>query len=144
MFFSYTSADSEWAHWIGYILQENGYTPFVHEWEIPAGGNIPGWMEKRLEEADRVIAIISPKYLENKEYSLSERLAAYWENPTGDPPFLIPIVVSETDKLPRLIGSLKRVHLHGKVENHAAEELIDFLKDPSAPEVRPIFPGGAA
>jgi hypothetical protein len=35
----------------------------VHDWEIPAGGNAPLWMNTKLAWADRLIAVISPDYL---------------------------------------------------------------------------------
>lgn len=141
LFFSYTSSDSEWANWIGYVLRDVGFEPFIHEWEIEAGGNIPDWMEKRLDEADRVLCLISPEYVANKAYSKSERLLSYWEEPVGAEPYVIPIVVKETEKLPGLVRTLRRAHLHGKTEAHAVKELIDFLRKPTPPNERPDFPG---
>ena len=60
VFISYTSKDREWAFWIARELEALGHTAFVHEWEVPAGGNIPDWMEKRLDEADHVLCVVSP------------------------------------------------------------------------------------
>ena len=45
IFVSYTSADRDWAQWIAWTLKEAGHEPFVHEWEVGAGENIPAWME---------------------------------------------------------------------------------------------------
>jgi hypothetical protein len=40
IFISYTSADSQWAHWIANELRALGHTPHVHEFEIKAGADI--------------------------------------------------------------------------------------------------------
>lgn len=141
LFVSYTASDADWAHWIGYVVRSNGYEPFIHEWEIEAGANIPAWMERRLAEADRVLCLISPEYVENRSYSKSERLASYWDEPVGEEPFVIPIVVKETEKLPGLVRGLRRAHLHGKTEAHAEKELVEFLKKPLPPSQKPEFPG---
>src|SRR4051812_9442921 len=42
IFVSYTSADKDWAHWIAWVLREVGHEPFVHEWEVRAGGEHSG------------------------------------------------------------------------------------------------------
>ena len=139
-FISYTYDDAPWAHWVGFVLMENEHEVFVHEWEIEAGGNIPEWMERRLDECDRVIAIVSDAYINNEAYSQSERLAAYWSSPSGEP-FLIPVIVSPTEKIPRLISNLKRLYIHDLVENHAEEVLISFVTPPQIPPDRPRYPG---
>ena len=45
VFISYTSSDRDWAMWIAKELQALGHKPYVHEWEIGAGGDIYAWME---------------------------------------------------------------------------------------------------
>jgi TIR domain len=44
-FFSYTSSDRQWAEWIGQCLQDLGHTPRLHDWEVPAGGDIGAWRQ---------------------------------------------------------------------------------------------------
>ena len=64
-FISFNSADQTKAHWVGWILREAGHEVAVHDWEIPAGGNAPLWMNNKLAWADRLIAVISPDYMPN-------------------------------------------------------------------------------
>src|SRR5262249_28148461 len=59
-FISFNSADRTKAHWIAWTLKEAGHEVAVHDWEIPAGGNAPLWMNTKLAWADRLIAVISP------------------------------------------------------------------------------------
>jgi hypothetical protein len=63
IFVSYTSSDSGWAFWIGKELKTLGHVVHIHEWEIPAGGNIVAWMERRLERADHALFVVSKSYL---------------------------------------------------------------------------------
>ena len=62
-FISFNSADRTKAHWIAWTLKEAGHEVAVHDWEIPAGGNVPLWMNTKLAWADRLIAVISPDYV---------------------------------------------------------------------------------
>ena len=47
-FISFNSADQTKAHWIAWTLREAGHEVAVHDWEIPAGGNAPLWMNNKL------------------------------------------------------------------------------------------------
>jgi hypothetical protein len=87
IFVSYTSSDREWASWIGYELEALGHVPHIHDWEIPAGGDIMAWMEERHDAADRVLCIVSNAYLK-KPYSSLERRAAQWATLTKRPNLL--------------------------------------------------------
>ncbi|HEX8165543.1 MAG TPA: tetratricopeptide repeat protein [Beijerinckiaceae bacterium] len=140
IFVSYTSADRDWAHWIGWTLREAGHEPFVHEWEIGAGENIPAWMARRLGEADRLLGVFSPKYMDAL-FSESERTAAYWNDPMGRRGFLIPIEVEAVPKWPEFVAPLKRLSLVDLDQEAARAALVDFLKLPGPPKEPPKFPG---
>jgi tetratricopeptide (TPR) repeat protein len=140
IFVSYTSADKDWAHWIAWTLKEAGYTPFVHEWEVPAGGNIPDWMERRVKQADHLIGVFSDRYID-PVYSKSERTAAFWKDPIGKEGFLIPVEVSRVSEWPQFVAPLKRLSLVGLDQDAAREALVVFLKPPTPPPKAPKFPG---
>jgi len=55
-------------------LEALGHVPHIDHWEVSAGGNIMEWMDKRHNEADHVLCIISKTYL-TRPYSSLERLA---------------------------------------------------------------------
>jgi hypothetical protein len=140
IFISYTACDDIWAHWIGTILLENGYEVFVHEWEVGAGENIPLWMNERLQLADRVLGVFTDAYLA-REFSKSEQLSAYWADPEGRKGRLIPVEVAPVSKWPPLVSVLRRITICDLPEHQAERKLLDFLKPPGAPAVRPTFPG---
>ena len=90
IFISYTARDRTWAYWIGVTLREHGHVPFVHEWEIGPGENIPRWMDERIKAADRLLGVFTDTYA-NALYSSAERWAAYWNDPDGRKGFLVPV-----------------------------------------------------
>ena len=140
IFISYTSSDRDWAFWVGHELQALGHTPRIHEWEIPAGGDIAAWMEARHDAADHILCIVSSAYLA-KPYSAWERRAAQWAAVTDRPNFAVPVFV-EPCKAPTLFAHLKRCDLYGLSEGDARARLKTFL-EPAAKPPRGIFPGGA-
>jgi hypothetical protein len=140
IFVSYTSKDREWAHWIGWHLQEAGHEPFVHEWEIQAGGNIPQLMEEKLAAADRLLGVFSDDYC-SALYSRSERWAAYWHDADGKKGFLVPIEIRQVREWPIFVKPLKRLSLAGLSEEEAKRRLLEFLDPPRRPVGPPKFPG---
>ena len=140
IFISYTSSDRDWAFWVGHELQALGHTPRIHEWEIPAGGDIAAWMEARHDAADHILCIVSSAYLA-KPYSAWERRAAQWAAATDRPNFAVPVFV-EPCKAPTLFAHLKRCDLYDLSEGDARARLKTFL-EPAAKPPRGIFPGGA-
>ncbi len=142
IFVSYTSSDRDWALWIGWHLGEAGHEPFVHEWEIGAGENIPRWMEDRLTQAERLLGVFSDAYCKAL-YSQSERWAAYWQDPGGRIGFLVPIEVKKVTKWPVFVEPLKRLSLIGLKDVDARNRLLEFLNPPKPPTEEPAFPGAA-
>lgn len=140
VFLSYTGADHDWAMWIGCTLRDAGHTPFVHEWELGPGGNIPAWMEKRLAESDRAIGVFSDAYC-GAFYSTAERHAAIWSSGYGASGFYVPIEVEHVAKWPVFTAPLSRVSLVDLDEATAEARLLDALRTPAPPATRPAFPG---
>ena len=99
-FISFNSADRDKAHWIAWTLKESGHEVAVHDWEIPAGGNAPLWMNTKLVWADRLIAVISPDYVPAR-YSLIEWASQIWNDPDGTKGSVIPVMHGVCDSLSR-------------------------------------------
>jgi hypothetical protein len=142
IFLSYNSHDHDWAIWIGVTLRDHGHQPFVYEWEIGAGQNIPRWMDERMAEAEHLIGVFSDAYAKAL-YSSAERWAAYWQDPAGRDGYLIPVEVETVTDWPPLVRPLNRLSLVGRSEAEAETALLAFLIPPHPPEVRPPFPGKA-
>lgn len=139
-FVSFNSADRNAAHWIAWMLRQAGHGVAVHDWELPAGGNIPLWMNEKLSWATRLIAVISPNYLPAR-YSPMEWASKLWEDPTGELGLVIPVVVQPTPHLPPLLAPLARIELFGCDEAEAERRLLDAIGERQGPSQRPDFPG---
>jgi tetratricopeptide (TPR) repeat protein len=140
IFVSYTSSDGEWAQWIGVELKALGHNPFVHEWEIAYGEDIVAWMEKRLDQADHVLCVVSDEYL-RAPFSTMERHAGFWRMAKGKPGFVLLVVVKPC-KLPSLADFYRRCELFGLPEDAARLRLKEFVAERSSPSFAD-FPGRA-
>lgn len=69
-FISYTSDDLEWANWVAWALNANGYTTFTAA-DIQAGQHIDETIEQAIITSKYVLAIISSSYLYSHSYSNS-------------------------------------------------------------------------
>ena len=139
IFVSYTSSDREWAFWIGQELETLGHTPHIHEWEIPAGGNIAAWMEQRHGNADHVLCVVSKVYLA-KDYSSWERQAAQWAAASKRRNFALPVFVEECEA-PTLLAPFKRCDLFGLSEEDARARIETYLAPAAKPSGPARFPG---
>jgi len=139
IFISYTSADRDWAFWIGHELRDLGHVTHVHDWEVSGGENIMAWMEQRHDAADHVLCVVSTSYLA-AAYSALERQAAQWATVKGRSRFALPVFV-EPCEAPTLFAPLKRCDLHGIDEDEAKARLKTFLETAQVTP-RGRFPGG--
>jgi hypothetical protein len=137
-FISFNSADGTKAHWIAWTLKEAGHEVAVHDWEIPAGGNAPLWMNTRLAWADRLIAVISPDYMPAR-YSPMEWASQIWHDPDGTKGSVIPVIVRPTSKMSPLLGGLSRIDLTNCSEDEARRRLTKGVDMPAPPELKPAF-----
>ncbi|MGA8171241.1 MAG: tetratricopeptide repeat protein [Methylocystis sp.] len=144
IFVSYTSSDRQWAEWIGHELIRLGHAPHLHDWELSAGGDIVAWMEKRHQEANHVLCVVSENYLQ-APYSSWERRAAQWAAATDRPNFALPVFVEDC-KSSTLFAHIKRCDLFraGDDAEAARERLEAFLKPAQRSAAQPSFPGRAA
>ena len=140
IFISYTSGDQAWAFWIAKAIEALGYKPFVHQWEIQAGEDILAWMEKRFDDADHALLVISATYLlKGKEYSGWERRSAEWAA-AKNPGFALPVYVEKCEA-PRLLQNFRRCDLYDLDEDAARAALAAYLAPAGPPSGAVGFPG---
>ena len=141
IFVSFTKSDQKWAHWIAQELAALHHDPHVHDWEIGPGEDIVGWMEKRHDQADYVLCVVSPDYLneEKAPFSTWERRAALWRMVRRLKGHVLLFVVKPV-RLPSLIDHFRRCDLVDLKEEEARRRIADFLRAPAPPE-KVAFPG---
>src|SRR3954464_473120 len=61
-FISHTGRDTGWAEWLGWQLQEAGWTVELDVWDWTPGGDFVARMQMALEQADRLLAVCSEAY----------------------------------------------------------------------------------
>lgn len=152
-FVSYSSLDKEWAEWIAYQLEENGYTTVIQAWDWGAGNNFIWEMQNAARTCERTIIVLSPAFL-GAIYTQPEWTQAFRRDPTGEKRLLIPIRVSECE-LEGFFGPLVYIDFLKEkppevsdLRNHLIKELLDGVKvdrkkpttEPPVPSLRRITP----
>lgn len=147
-FISYTKSDVEWARWVAWELSRVGYTYAMQEEDIPPGSRFMTEMQRWLQCARRVLAILSPAYFQSPFASLEMRTAVV-SDPLGEDRLLIPVRVSQCE-LPNVINDLVYIDFVGKREEEQRRALIAgvLASKIGAPEERvvkkrPEWPGSS-
>jgi len=120
-FISYNQADRQWAEWIAWQLEGEGYTTILQAWDFLPGTNFVEQMDRAVQSAERTIAVLSPNYL-NALYTHSEWQAAFKQDPTGEKGILIPVRVQEC-KPSGLLGTISYIDLVGQEDQAKAREI---------------------
>jgi len=137
-FISRAGEDSEWAKWIAKVLEGEGYTTTVQDYDFRPGHSFLHQMKLAEDRANHIIAVISPHYLA-KPFTLNELYSAIADDPTAEKRLLIPIRVADCE-IPRLIKDISYVDFVGKDEAACEAALIEAVR-PDRPRQRAIFPG---
>jgi tetratricopeptide (TPR) repeat protein len=137
LFVSYTNADVQWAEWIAWTLEQEGYTTTIQAWDFRPGANFVLEMQRALQECERVIAVLSPRYLASK-FAAEEWSAAIASDPTGDK--LLPIRIEPCDN-EGLLRARVYIDLVGTDGATARQRLLAGVKRERAkPPTPPPFP----
>ncbi|TCQ02106.1 TIR domain-containing protein [Rhizobium sp. PP-F2F-G36] len=142
-FVSYTHADKQWAEWIAYVLEEEGYSTIIQAWDFRPGSNFVLEMQQAASAAKRTVMVLSPDYL-NSKMAASEWASAFAQDPDGVQRRLVPVMVRECE--PKgLLPAIVQIRIMGMEEEAARQVLIDGVRDSrSKPSKRPAFPGAVA
>jgi tetratricopeptide (TPR) repeat protein len=142
-FISYTGKDQSWAEWIAWQLEEAGHTTLIQAWDFKSGGVFPGDMHRALQQSGRVIAVLTPDYMESG-FCQPEWQAAFANDPTGDKGILVCVRVADF-KPDGLLRGRTYIDLVGKDEATAVAFLLERLKQERAkPTTAPVHPPTAA
>ena len=124
-FISYTKPDLEWAKWITWELENEGYTCCVQFQDFRPGSDFMQAMRTALKNARQTVALLSPDYLES-EYAQCELNAALRQDPLGTSAVVVPIRVRSCEPREILEGRIY-IDLVGKAPVQAKKELLDGI-----------------
>jgi tetratricopeptide (TPR) repeat protein len=140
-FVSYTGADQAWAEWIADQLEAAGHQVVLQAWDFRPGENFILRMNQALEQADRVLAVLSPAYF-GSAYATDEWTAALVRDQSGRDR-LLPVRIEPCD-LPPLIANRVYIDLVSLDGHAAAARLLAGIDQGRAkPTGKRPFPGQA-
>ncbi len=139
-FISYTSVDKGWAEWIAWQLEQAGQRALLQAWDIKSGGMFPEDMHRALQQSARVIAVLSPAYMESG-FCQPEWQAAFADDPTGEKGVLVCVRVADF-KPDGLLRGRTYIDLVGISEERSRSRLLERLEQKRGlPFSAPGFPG---
>jgi hypothetical protein len=142
-FISFSQADRDWATWIAWVLEANGYPVFFQDWDFR--GSFIEQMHQASLCAERTLVVLSDDYLRS-EFARSEAWAALARDPVGREDGIVTIRISPTGNL-GLLSHFGYLDLTASAEADAERLLLERAKqslDPAyrpKPATRPHFPG---
>jgi len=144
-FISRTGADAAWAQWIAWHLEAKGYRVVLQDWDFGPGVNFVHKMQQAATDAERTIAVLSPRYFQSA-FTEAEWTTAFHKDPTGEKGLLLPIRI-ENFSLPGMLAARNYLDLFGLGRDAACQQLIAWIgragKARVKPGQEPAFPGAA-
>jgi hypothetical protein len=125
-FVSYTGSDVGWAKWIAWELGRAGYTYRMQSEHFSPGTRFINEMRIWLQNADHVLAILSPDYFKSPFTSL-EIQSAVAEDPLGEARRVIPVRVEQCS-MPSLFRDLVYIDFVEKTEEEQRRALTAGLR----------------
>ena len=138
-FISYNKADREWAEWIAWQLEKDGFSTVLQAWDFRPGCNFVLEMQKATQDTERTIAVLSPDFLTSL-FTQPEWAAAFVCDPAGEERKLLPVRVQEC-KPGGLLKALNYINLVDLDEEAAKNALLAGVKlERAKPSSMPPFP----
>ncbi|MGW9494017.1 FxSxx-COOH system tetratricopeptide repeat protein [Streptomyces prasinus] len=137
-YLSYHPADLSWAHWLSWVLERNGYTVFVQDWDLRPGENIVARKAQALDRCEFTLAVVTRAYLATPACR-DDWTSAFLQDPDGRERLVC--VQTEVCDLPRQMRVRGVIDLQDRAEEEARTVLLDHL-DPGRrrPAARPGYP----
>jgi hypothetical protein len=135
-FISHAGRDTTWAEWLGWQLEQAGYTVELDVWDWAPGEDFVARMQQALQRADRLLAVCTSAYF-TSVFGGAELRAAF-AGSAAEPGRIVPVLV-EPVTVPALFAPLIRVDLTGLDEAAAAALLGERLAG-GRPTHPPPFP----
>ena len=128
-FISYASADRIWAEWIGWQLEENGFTAILPESGLRSDMNFALEIDGIFKKAKRIIVILSPDYL-RALYGQLDWAIMLKQEAAREQRLIVPVVVRECRQGLKSLGlvSINMLDLVGKDETAAQNILLNDIR----------------
>jgi len=134
-FVSRTGADAAWAQWIAWQLEAKGYRVVIQDWDFGPGVNFVHKMQQAATDAERTIAVLSPRYFQSA-FTEAEWTTAFHRDPAGEKGLLLPIRI-ENFSLPGMLASWNYLDLFDLDQDTACRQLIAWIGRAGKVRVKP-------
>jgi hypothetical protein len=124
-FISYASADKEWAQWLAWELQSQGFSVFLDSWQIMPGDSIASRLSDAINVSKNFIALISSNYMQS-HWPQSEMMSVVLQGPISGPRIL-PILIEDVP-VPPLLQTIGALNIVGRSRKEASDLLRSALK----------------
>jgi anti-sigma regulatory factor (Ser/Thr protein kinase) len=137
---SYTGVDRNWAEWIAWQLEADGYHAFIQSWDIRPGANFVTAMHDAVQRAKRIVIVLSPHYLAS-DFANAEWKGFFARDSSGSQAVMLPVRVGlvEPPGLLRTINYVDVVGLDGMAARSALLAAARGIR--GKPVNEPEFPG---
>ena|GEM_PF-2560263 len=135
---SHVAADSDWAAWAGWQLEQAGYRVRVQAWDFVAGNRWERMVQEAVRGATHTIVLLSDGYL------ASAAARAEWElvfgtDLSGERRRLVPVRIEDCEPAGFLAGLIS-IDLFGLPEDDARRVLVERVQATVAGSARPVSP----
>lgn len=137
-FISYNERDRAYAEWIGWQLEEAGYTIVMQAWDFKPGGNFVAEMHEAVRGTERALILLSPNSLRSK-FVLLEWTAIIAKDPDGSAGRLCPVRIAECTP-DGLLAAFAYVDLVGARDGEEARARLLAGLRPGKPLHEPASP----
>ncbi|MEU1842412.1 FxSxx-COOH system tetratricopeptide repeat protein [Micromonospora sediminicola] len=139
LFISHAGRDRAWAEWVGWELENAGYSVELDLWDWEVGANVVEKIRDGLQRCERMLALFSEAYFEADRHTTIEWTALLHVR-DADQPLILPLRVEKVTS-PRILAPLLREDLFGIPEAEARKRLLAVVRGKRRPDGHPEFPG---
>lgn len=141
-YISFTSADTTWAEWVSWKLEEAEYRIYFRKWDGHPGGS-PN-LSSRIEQCRRMLVIASRDYQKDPIFG-TEWESAWQSDPDYSMRRLVTVRIDES-QLPYRLSETACAHLYGLDEEEAVRDLYrvagwSISAERLKPSIPPTYPG---
>jgi hypothetical protein len=139
-FISHATVDREWAEWIAFEIEDEGFRVVIDVWDWEAGANFIVEMDKATRTADKTLLVLTDDYLSGV-YTQPEWAAVLASDPSSEARRLVPVRVAPC-RPTGLLSPILFIDLVGLGSAEAAVRLRREIRGGRRkPDDPPAFPG---
>jgi TIR domain len=127
VFISHSSKDKEFARWLAVDLANEGFIPWLDEWDIRIGESITSKINEGLNNCSAIILILSENSVESRWVEV-EWQAKFWDEIQLGKILLFPVLLQNC-AIPKLIQTKRYADFRGFEKSSVYSQAIEELKE---------------